>query len=745
MFPVIHRGRKRGRSSLFRYFLFPLTVAASLALASAPSTAQDASAQTVQLPAISVMAPPPAARPTNQAPSNSVVVSPTTVPTPSDQSPSSTTVITAGDIEARHYATLPDALATVPGLNVVQQGGPGSLTSVFMRGTNSNHVKVLIDGIDMGDPSNSTGAFDFGQLLAGDIERIEILRGPQSGLYGSDAIGGVISITTKAGSGPPKATFSTEGGSFGTTNERASLSGSHEDFNYVFNIQHFQSIATPVTPAYDLAPGEQAHPNFYNNWTASTKLGARLTDTLDVNLTGRYTDSNLRTTGDNFLLAPVTFAEPLQTTQLDHQFYGRAELVWSPTATFKNFFGVNYSNVWSYFFNPNMDTGIANIPVNPPFINLGTRLQEDYRGELQVAPGQLLLFGAEDKNETLRTNSTATTDPITFDETYFVTNAERRNDAGWLELQNQISKQLYLTTNVRYDANQDFGGHWTYRVAPTYIVPETDTKLKASYGTGFKAPSLYQLFVNFPPFFFGNPGLKPEESTGWDAGFEQPIANGSFRFGSTYFRNDIRNLIVDNADFTSLINIGNTSAFGTENFAAWQVNKYISLRADYTYTVAKADSQPISCPPCAGQQLLRRPKNKASLTADWQVSDRLSFSGTLLYVGSWWDVTRQGFITPASPFFAAPLYVKAPGFTTVNLAANYLLRDDVTLFGKIDNLLNKQYEDPLGFMRPGFGIYGGVKVTFGGAPSGEVARATTAATHAGPASPGLSPRSPGVM
>ena len=229
--------------------------------------------------------------------------------------------------------------------------------------------------------------------------------------------------------------------------------------------------------------------------------------------------------------------------------------------------------------------------------------------------------------------------------------------------------------------------------------------------------------------------MKPEESTGWDAGFEQPIANGAFRFGSTYFRNDIRNLIVDNATFTTLINIGNTSAFGTENFAAWQVNKYINLRADYTYTVAKADSQPISCPPCAGQQLLRRPKNKASLTADWLVSDRLSFSGTLLYVGSWWDITRQ------SPNF----YVKAPGFTTINLAANYLLRDDVTLFGKIDNLLNKQYEDPLGFMRPGFGIYGGVKVTFGGTPSGDVARATTAATHAGPASPSLSPRSQGVM
>ncbi len=164
--------------------------------------AQDAqpatSTQPVQLPVISVTVPPQS-RPTISASSNSVVVSPTTVPTPSYESASSTTVITAADIESHQYRTVPDALSLVPGLNVVQTGGPGGQTSVFIRGTNSNHVKVLIDGIDVSDPSNPNQSFDFGQLLTGDIARIEVLRGPQSGLYGSDAIGGVISITTKQG------------------------------------------------------------------------------------------------------------------------------------------------------------------------------------------------------------------------------------------------------------------------------------------------------------------------------------------------------------------------------------------------------------------------------------------------------------------------------------------------------------------------------------------------------------------
>jgi vitamin B12 transporter len=697
------------------------------------AAAQDAQ-QPAQLPAISVTTAPPA-KPSNQASGDATVVSPTTSVTPSEQSASSVTVITADDIAAQQRLTVPDALAAVPGLNVVQTGGPGGQTSVFIRGTNSNHVKVLIDGIDMSDPSNPNAAFDFGQLLTGDIERIEVLRGPQSGLYGSDAIGGVISITTKSGSGPPKVTLSTEGGSFGTTNERASLSGSQANFNYVFNVQHFQSIATPVTPSYDLTPGEQANPNFYNNWTYSTKLGYNVTDNLAVNVVGRYTDSNLRFTGDDFNdFFPLSFAEPVQSTQLDHQFYGRGEVVWSPVAGFKNFFGVNYTNSWSWNFDPNPDNFVTNPLIVPPAVNLGTRIDYNYRGELQVAPGQLLLFGAEDQNETLRTNSTSFVDS-SGNEIFFLSNAERRNDAGWLELQSQLTQQFYLVSNIRYDANEDFGDHTTFRIAPVYLVQTTGTKLMASYGTGFKAPPLEELFVNIPDQFVANPNLKPEESAGWDVGFEQPIANDSVRFGSTYFRNDLKNLIQDVVTSGGLftpVNVGVASTFGTENFAAWQVNKYLNLRADYTYTVAKDD--------ITGQQLLRRPKNKASLTANWLATDRLLITSTLLYVGPWWDFARQ----TEPPDGINPL-VKAPGFTTVNLAANYALRDDVTLFARIDNLFNKQYEDPAGFLRPGFGIFGGVRFTAGGTPSGNGLPNTIPGANTTPPTLAPSPRSQGVM
>jgi vitamin B12 transporter len=636
------------------------------------------------------------------------VTSPTLAATPESQTASSVTVITSEDLERDQRRTVPDALATVPGLNVIQTGGPGGLTSVFIRGTNSNHVKVLVDGIDVSDPSSVNAAFDFSQLLAGDIERIEVLRGPQSGLYGSDAIGGVISITTKQGSGPPKVTASVEGGSFGTTREQVGVSGSQGDFSYAFNVQHFQAASVPVTPLNLLAPGEQRNNDFNDNWTYSTKLGARLSDTLAINVVARYTETKLLSTGEN-TVTPSPQPEALQSTQLGHQAFGRVEAVWSPTAAFKSYFGVNYTNEWTWFNDPNADNFFLPAVV-PPSTTVGTRLKEDYRGEVQLAPGYLFMFGAEHQNETLRTDSTASLDSTGTIESFFTTNAERRSDAGWLQLQSQITKQFGLVSNIRYDDFDTFGGHTTWRIAPVYIVPETDTKLKATYGTGFKAPSLFDLFVSFPGQFVGNPNLKPEESKGWDVGFEQPLAGDRFRFGATFFHNDVTNLINGGTEvlppspipvFTE-VNVGAATMYGVESFFNWKVTNSLNLRADYTNTTAKDDS--------TGQQLVERPKNKASITAAWKATDRFTLSSTVLYVGSWLDIDRSGLLFPCTPGQVATC-VRAAPYTTVNLAANYAASDNVSYFMRIDNLFNKQYENPIGFERPGFGIYGGIRLT----------------------------------
>src|SRR3977135_1623776 len=243
--------------------------------------------------------PSPKQAPTGAQPSatpgkqQAVVVSPTATETPIDQVASSVTVITAKDMERDQRRTTPDALATVPGLNVVQSGGPGGLTSIFTRGTNSNHTKVLVDGIDVSDPTNPNRSFDYAHLLTSDIQQVEVLRGPQSGLYGADALGGVISIITKKGEGPPRATGMIEGGSFGTFNQTAGLSGAQDRINYAFNVAHFRATDVPVTPLELLPPGQKAIGNNYDNMTYSAKLGADVSENLTLTAVVRQTDAHV--------------------------------------------------------------------------------------------------------------------------------------------------------------------------------------------------------------------------------------------------------------------------------------------------------------------------------------------------------------------------------------------------------------------------------------------------------------------
>ena len=632
-----------------------------------------------------------------------IVVSPTGVPTTVNEIASSVTTITGEEMQQQQIRTVPDALRTVPGLDVVQTGGPGGQTSVFIRGTNANHVKVLIDGIDVSDPSVNNGAFDFAHLLTGDIERIEVLRGPQSGLYGADAIGGVIAITTKRGSGPPKVTGMAEGGSFGAFNQAVSLSGSDKNIDYAFNVLHGRTSSIPVTPLNLLAPGERRINDNYDNWTYSAKLGADVADDLAVHLIGRYTDAKLGFTGENFSTFPLDFPEALQSTQRNHNFYGRGEAVWSLfDGRFKNTFGVNYTNAWAWTFNPNTDfaanNGFASPLVGPPVTNVGERTKFDWRGQIDVAQGQTVLIGAEREKEALRTDSTGVTDAF-FNFMPTTTSKSRDSSGAYAEVQSQIAKNLTIAANVRVDNYQDVGSHGTWRVAPAFLVPMTDTKLKGSYGTGFKPPTLTQLYVNNPSFLtVANPNLKPETSKGYDFGFEQPLLHDRVVVGTTYFRNDVRNLInnvfdATNFDFT-YVNVGVATMHGTESFASLVVNEQLKLRVDYT-TIVTRDA-------ATGLGLRNRPGNKESLTAVWTPLDTFTLTATVLHVGSAVEFNRDGTVPR----------VDAPAYTLVNLAGDYKIDKNVTAFARIDNLFNQRYENPVGFDAPGFGVFGGVRVSY---------------------------------
>ncbi len=601
----------------------------------------------------------------------SIVVTATRIPTPQSQVASSITVISAEDIAARQDQSLPDALKEVPGLNLVQSGGPGGQTSVFMRGTNSNHTKVLIDGIDLSDPSNPTGTFDFSHLLMQDVQKIEVLRGPQSGLYGSDAIGGVISIITKSGDGPAQLTANIQGGSFDTFNQAASLSGSADRFHYTASVDHIHSGETPVTPLGLLSPGEQRIDDYYDNLTASTKLGLDVTEHFDLGLVARYTDTHLRFTSNDYNFVPAPPAD-VQSANDTKQFYTRLSAHGLGfNGVLESTLGIAYGHSESDDFTP------GGFP--PESTYTGSRVKVDYQGNIHLASTQTLVVGVEHQRDEIA-------DPISANTTI---------NSGYAELQSTLAENFFNTLSVRYDDNDRFGSKVTYRFAPVYTLSGSGTMLKATLGTGFKAPTLSQMFQNFPDFnFYGNPDLKPETSVGYDVGFEQPFANNVLRFGATYFHNDIKDLIGDNETFTSYINIGHVVTEGVESFLSYQPAKTLLLRADYTYT--KATDQQTEL------ELLRRPQNKATLRASWQATPQLELDSTLLNVSTWQDGNRD--------FSQVP--VTAAGYTTVDVAATYNLSAKLAFFGRINNLFNKTYENPDGFLAPSIGAFAGVQVTF---------------------------------
>ena len=596
--------------------------------------------------------------------SDSVVVAATRIPTPELQVASSVTVITADDIEARQQQTLSDVLKDVPGLNLVQTGGPGGQTAVFMRGTNSNHTKVLIDGIDVSDPSSSGGTFDFGQLLTADIERVEVLRGPQSGLYGSDAIGGVINIITKAGSGPPQIAGEVQGGTFDTFNQAASVRGSTDGFHYSANIEHLHAGATPVTPLDLLLPGEKRNDDYYDNLTTSTRLGYDVTSGFDLGLVARYTGTHLRFTEDDFSTFP-SFPAAQQSEGDTTGYYARAtaHLV-SLEGTLDQTLGVAFTRNRTSTLEPDFPESLAT----------GQRAKVDWQGALKVAEGETLVLGAEHARDEI-------SEPIS---------ASTIINSGYVELNSQLSQQFYSSVNARYDANDRFGNKATYRFAPAYVIAATGTKLKASVGTGFKAPTLSELFQDFPPFFFANPNLRPESSLGYEAGAEQGLRGDAVRFGATYFHNRIRNLITSDLTGTTYANIGRASVDGVESFVAYRPLDSLTLRLDYTYTDAIDD--------VLHEELLRRPRHKGSLNATWR-SGPVSFDASVLAVGWWVDGNRD---------FSIPR-LQAPGYTIVNLAGSYDLGRHFTLFGRIDNLFDRHYENPTGFLQPSIGVFAGVR------------------------------------
>lgn len=619
-----------------------------------------------------------------------LVVSATRLATPRRQVASSVSVITAEDIQRRQFRSVSGALRSVPGLHVVRSGGPGQQTSVFMRGSNSNHTLVLIDGIEATDPSSPAGAVDFSNLVLDNIERIEVVRGPQSTLYGSDAIGGVIHITTRRGEGDLHGAAKLEGGSDSTFNQQASVAGSNERINYSFGVTHTDTDGDSVTPSR-LRNGASAEDDNYENWTTSAKIGMEVTDTVELNLVGRYIDSDtdLDPELESFGFG-TTEDRDAKLDQTEYLLRGEAKAqlldgLWDAT------FSTSYTN----FDRDNKnDRQSANETLTRTNFE-GDKLKFELKNDFYVHDEHTLTLGVETEKEEMDSGGFSDFGGFIVGEE---TGADARNSAVYAQDQFSVGDSLFGTAGMRFDDHDGFGTEVTYRVAPVYVHGKTGTRLKASVGTGFKAPTLFQTdgFTpnNFGSFYRGNPNLDPEESFGWEVGIEQALWGERINLGVTWFKSDIDDLmqvVFDQFLNSTYENIDEADIHGAEAFIHATPFDPLTVRLDYTYTDAEDDD--------TGDRLLRRPKHKLDMDVGYRPVPKASINLALNLVSDYADISRESGNT-----------INGDDYVVLAVTAEYDINRQWRVFGRVENLTDEHYEPADGFQESDRGVFAGAEL-----------------------------------
>lgn len=596
-----------------------------------------------------------------EAEAEPVIVSATRFDIPLDQSPASVSVIDSPDLDQKQIERVADALREVPGLSVVQTGTPGQLTDVFTRGLPSEDTQVLLDGIPINQ--GLAGLFNFADLTTDDIDRIEVVRGPQSTLYGPRALAGVIQIFTKQGDGTPGITLSAEGGSYDTFRETLASNGKIDNFDYSIGASRLDT--------------DNARPNNeYRNTAAIADLGWSPNEQLRIGSLFTY---SLSDAGD-----PNTIFDP---RPIDHLLTERwligPHVDWRMTDWWEQKLIFDYDHE-RQVNNPNQDGFVG------PTRALFERTQVDYQNDLRPTSWLTLTSGffySEVSAEQERPFVSQAFGP----QPTFVSD-HTRETAGFLQASVMPITNLIFVAGGRVDDFNQFGDVWTYRVAASYKIDKTNTTLHSSVATGFSPPSSQD------KIFGMNFGLRPEKDFGWDIGVEQRLWENRVTVGATYFHNDLSNVIGFNGQFQTL-NLGAAETQGLETELRAQPIADLIFTASYTYLDAyKTSSADISQP--QGARLPRRPRNEVYISASYL----------------WWKKLRT---TIAAKFVNArqELNFGGPNFdiedySFVNIAAEYEINSHMSIFGRIDNLTNEHYAEVFGFPNLGQALYGGMKLRF---------------------------------
>ncbi|MGA7836910.1 MAG: TonB-dependent receptor, partial [Ignavibacteriaceae bacterium] len=481
-----------------------------------------------------------------------VVVTATKTSTPAYELASSFSVIDSAQIKNSLKTSIYQLLQTQTGVSISQQGAPGAFTQVYLRGADPSQTQVLLDGSSLNMANDPSNTYDFADLSTDNIERIEIIRGPQSTLYGSNALAGVINIITKKGRGKPKFSLSTEGGSYNTYKGALGLSGSLEKFNYSLSLSKFK------TDGFSSADEKfgNTEKDGTENYNTSTRIGYELSNSFNLSFFGRFTKANtdFDQTGGKF------GDDPTYKYNLEEGVYrleGNLKLL---DGKWIQKFGASFSrNLRKYKFDVS-----PNNPAESRSNYDGKRIKFDWQNNLTLYKNNILTFGIESENELANSSyyysshvTTSSPLPNTFESVFPEKSA--RTTGVYLEDQLNIDKSFFASIGARYDHHEKFGSVVTFRIAPAYVFWSTGTKIKATYGTGFKAPSLFYLYDPA----YGNPDLSPEKSKGWDAGIEQYLFGYKLTAGVTYFHNSFTDLFGFDSNFKT-ININKSETKGVE-------------------------------------------------------------------------------------------------------------------------------------------------------------------------------------
>lgn len=615
------------------------------------------------------------------APLPDIVVTAGRAPESIERTGSAISVVHAADIASTNPTSLVDALRTVPGLDITETGGPGGTTNVRLRGANTGQTLVLIDGIRVNDPSAASGDYDFSMFPAGAIERVEVLRGPQSALYGSDAIGGVINIITKKGSGPAQFNVQSEAGSYGTLTTTGALLGSSGPWSYAFTgagqkTDGFSRYGYRI-PAIE-ARFPNLEPDGFKRFSGSGRVGYDPGNGFRFE-TGVQT-SWLRSDYD---AATGAFPDtPNETSRVFEQIWSRASL---------DAFGGAYTHNLTVFAN-RTDRTFAEYTYKTNMLPQNTTLTLsdfvgeqsgiEYQGILRMGWLGSLIAGAKFQHETGASSSGVSGLPKT---STLAAEQDTRSVFGLWTL--PVGERLILTAGGRVDDVIDVDRFATWRTTAAYLIPETGTKLRASAGTGGKAPTLFQLYspVN------GTPTLQSEHSLGYDAGVDQSFLNGRVTLSVTGFSNSFDNLIVFDTGSNHYMNVAQAETSGVEVASDIElVPAWLRFKTAYTYLHAIDAVTHLA--------LARRPEHtvRSSLaitpTANWLIEPRVTAVSERFS-----NANETGRLAP---------------YARLDIYTDYHIDKMWRVFARLENVTDTQYQEVLNYGTTGRAIYAGFNATW---------------------------------